>query len=167
MADWSSGLRTVSTNTVPVNDDAGPAPVVPWLRVYFMRLLREDLRRWCSNVGSAVHARAVVISRPVRRLGVFAGGPAGEQLDAVLGRGRGFGGVDGEVQPPKVVGRQVDGFEAQLDLADDRMTEGFCAGVVQPHVVTGPPDAKLLAFGGQLADQIGQVTVVRVTASLG
>src|SRR3954462_2287271 len=105
MADWSSGLRTVSTNTVPVNDDAGPAPVVPWLRVYFMRLLRgEVLRRWRPNVGSAVHARAVVISRPVRRLAVFAGGPAGEQLDAVLGRGRGFGGVDGEVQHPKVVG---------------------------------------------------------------
>jgi len=45
MADRSSGLRIVSTNTVPVNDDAGPAPVVPWLRVYLMRLLR-----WSSAV---------------------------------------------------------------------------------------------------------------------
>ena len=40
-------------------------------------------------------------------------------------------------------------------------------GAVQADVVGGPADAELVAAGGQLADQVGQVLVVGVAAGFG
>lgn len=51
-------------------------------------------------------------------------------------------------------------------LADDRVVEALGAGLVQPHVVVGPAGAELLAAGGELADEVDQITVVWVAAGL-
>jgi hypothetical protein len=56
--------------------------------------------------------------------------------------------------------------KARSRVPDDGVVEVLDAGSVQPHVVRGPPGA-VLATGGQLADEFGQVTVVGVAASLG
>jgi hypothetical protein len=47
------------------------------------------------------------------------------------------------------------------------MMDAFEACAVQLHVVAGPADAKLVAAGGELADQVGEVFVAGVASGLG
>jgi hypothetical protein len=47
------------------------------------------------------------------------------------------------------------------------VAEVFHPGLVQPDVMLGPPAAELLAAGRELADQVGQLAVVGVTAGFG
>src|ERR1700722_9612023 len=42
------------------------------------------------------------------------------------------------------------------------MVQVFDGGVVEADVVRGPADAELVALGGELADEVGEVPVVRV-----
>src|SRR3954470_659420 len=93
--------------------------------------------------------------------------PAGQELETVLGRRAGFGGVDGQGQLPAVLGGQIEGVVNQLEEADGGMSELLGPGVVQPYVVRSPTGAELLADRGQLADELAQVLVVRVAAGLG
>ena len=53
-----------------------------------------------------------------------------------------------------------------LDVADDRVAYQLRGAVVQPDVVGGPPGAKRLAAGRQLADEISQPTVIGVAPGL-
>src|SRR3954447_9810896 len=64
MADCASGFRTVSMNTVPVNQSAGPWPVVPALFVSFTRFsFGSDVRR---RSGLQEHLdRPALVHRPV------------------------------------------------------------------------------------------------------
>jgi hypothetical protein len=80
-------------------------------------------------------------------------GPAGEELEPVLGGGPGFGAVDGEVEDPVVVCGEVQGVVDEVERPDLGVVELLLAGVVDPDVVCGPPGAELLAERGQLADQ--------------
>jgi len=43
----------------------------------------------------------------------------------------------------------------------------FDAGGVHPDVVCGPSDPEPVSAGGQLSDQVGQLTVVRISTDLG
>jgi len=47
------------------------------------------------------------------------------------------------------------------------MVEELDAGGVDPDVARGPASAELLAAGGELSDQVGEVSVVRVAAGFG
>ena len=65
------------------------------------------------------------------------------------------------------VGGQVKCFVGEGELADDRVVEAFDPGAVEPDVVGGPPHAELVAAGGELADEVGQTSVVGVAAGFG
>jgi hypothetical protein len=65
------------------------------------------------------------------------------------------------------VGGQVERFVGEGELADDRVVEAFDAGAVELDVVGGPPHAELVAAGGELADEVGQTSVVGVAAGFG
>src|SRR3954447_20696953 len=73
----------------------------------------------------------------------LAGCPAGEQGECVLGRGAGFGKVGD--QGGAGAGLDGKGLEGQVEVPDDPMVQQLRAGVVDSHVVGGPPDAELLA----------------------
>src|SRR6478672_2422388 len=78
--------------------------------------------------------------------------PAAEELQRVLGARAGLGGVGEERQAG--VGGEVQPVEAQAELADDLMVEALGAGVVEANVVLGPAGAERLALGGELADEV-------------
>ena len=96
---------------------------------------------------------------------VEGGGPGGEELQGVVGRGAWLGGVGRD--PQAGVGGEVEGLERERELADDRVVEPLDAGAVEAHVVGGPPEPEVLAPGGQLTDEVRQRLVVRVVARLG
>jgi pimeloyl-ACP methyl ester carboxylesterase len=96
---------------------------------------------------------------------VEGGGPGGEELEGVVGRGAGLGGVGGD--PQAGVGGEVEGLEGEREVADDRMVQPLDASAVEADVVGGPPEAEVLVAGGQLADEVRQRLVVRVVPGLG
>ena len=107
----------------------------------------------------------VVSGRPPVRRRARCGRPAGQEVKGTL-RGRtGLGGV-GEDPLTGVTG-EFKGFVSEAKSADDRVMETFCAGAVELHVVSGPADPELLTAGRQLADQVGETSVVRVAPGLG
>lgn len=77
----------------------------------------------------------------------------------------GFGGVDAEAL--SAVGGEVEGVEVEREVAHNLMVEPLVAGAVQGDVVGCPADAERVAAGGELADEIGELPVVRVPACLG
>ena len=123
-------------------------------------------RRWALSRpwGTARRAPRPVVERGRPRLS-GGGGPAGEQVQGVLGGGPGLGGV-GE-QALAGVGGQWEGLEGQVEVADDGVVEEFDAAGVDADVVGGPAAAELVAAGGELPDQVGEVAVVGVAAGFG
>jgi hypothetical protein len=59
------------------------------------------------------------------------------------------------------VGGQVERFVAEREVADDRVVEPLGTGAVELDVVGGPPDAELVAAGGELGqcldERVGDV----------
>ena len=55
----------------------------------------------------------------------------------------------------------------EFEVADDGVVEALGAGLVGADVVRGPAGAERLAAGGELADEVGEVAVVRVAAGFG
>ena len=92
------------------------------------------------------------------------GGVAGEEVERVVGRAVGFGDVDEEVLALIGGGERLVG---KVEVADDGVVESFGAGGVDADVMGGPPGPELLATGGELADEVGQVAVVGVAAGFG
>jgi hypothetical protein len=91
-------------------------------------------------------------------------GPAGQQVEGLLGGRAGLGGVQRHAQA--VVGVDRQRLVAELDLADERVMQALAAGPVEAHVVRGPADAERLAARRELPDQVLQVAVVRVVTGL-
>ena len=91
--------------------------------------------------------------------------PTGQQVQRVLRGGSGLGGVGEEALAR--VGTQGEGLERQLDVTHDGVVEELDAGGVDPYVVGGPPDPELVAAGGQIPDQVGQLSVVGIASDLG
>ena len=54
-------------------------------------------------------------------------------------------------------GREWQFVEREDERADDGMVEALVAVVVEAHVVGGPAAAELVAEGGELAEEVGQV----------
>jgi len=65
-----------------------------------------------------------------------------------------------------VVAGLVHRLEAEGEVADDGVVQAPHAGGQRADGVSGPAAAERFAAGGQLADEVGQVTVVRVAAGL-
>jgi hypothetical protein len=55
----------------------------------------------------------------------------------------------------------------EVDQSDLGVVELLAAGVVEPHVVGRPPGADSSLRGGQLAGELVEVLVVRVSAGFG
>src|SRR3954464_16053637 len=91
--------------------------------------------------------------------------PAAENAELVLGRRSRLRAVDGEGEAG--VGRELHRVEGNTQLADNGMAEPLGAGVVQTDIVCCPTGAERIAAGGQFADQLGQLAVVRVAARFG
>jgi hypothetical protein len=92
-------------------------------------------------------------------------GPAGQELQTVVGGSARLGGVGGEGK--SLVGFEDHGLERQVEEADGWVAEVLDAGAVQADVVCGPQGAECFAAGGQFADQAGEGRVERVTACFG
>src|SRR4051794_12275894 len=82
-----------------------------------------------------------------------------------MGGRSGLGGV-GEDALTGVRG-QRKGLEGQVEVSDDGVVEELDAAGVDADVVCGPSLAELFAAGGELPDQVGEVTVVGVAAGFG
>ena len=122
-----------------------------------------------QRLGAARRSRAGVFSpsgRPawIREPGGVGGGVAGEQLERVVGRAGGLGDVDEQVLA--LVGRR-ERLVGEVEVADHGVVESLGAGGVDADVVGGPAGPELLAAGGELADEVGQVAVVGVAAGFG
>ena len=76
-------------------------------------------------------------------------------------------GTGGHADRQPGVGDKRHRLEAELHFAHDRVMDAFGAGAVKAHVVRGPELAELLAARRQLADEIGQRSVIGVLAGLG
>src|SRR3954454_19098198 len=90
------------------------------------------------------------------------GGQAAEEVERVGGASPWVGGVgeDGEAGVE-------DDFQAlvvELEVADVPVVEVLDAADVEADVVAGPVLAELVAAGRQLADEVGELAVVRVAA---
>jgi len=77
----------------------------------------------------------------------FASGPAGEEVQGLLG-GR-VGGCRIEVDALAGVAGELEGFVVELQIADQGVVEAFAAGAVIPDVMGGPAAAKVMAAGGR------------------
>src|SRR4051794_7788603 len=64
------------------------------------------------------------------------------------------------------IGRQLHRFEAERQLAHNRVLEALGSLVVEPHVVLCPQTAERLALQREFADQLAEALVIRVAASL-
>src|SRR6478736_9063800 len=64
---------------------------------------------------------------------LLAGGPGGEQLQTVGGRGTGCGGIDIELQPG--FRRQWHRLEIEIELTDHGMVEPLAARTVVAHIL--------------------------------
>src|SRR5829696_4300891 len=93
------------------------------------------------------------------------GGPAAEEVERFVRFGAGLRCESQEVQAG--IGGELHHLEGEGEIADDGVVEALGAGLVQTHVVGRPAGAELLAARGELADEVGQVAVVRVAAGLG
>src|SRR5687768_543011 len=89
----------------------------------------------------------------------------GEKGQRLL-RGRARLGGEGD-QSLTGAGCELHPLVREGEVAYDRMVELLGAGGVPADVVGGPQGAELLAAGGQLPDELGQLPVVRVAAGLG
>src|SRR4029450_14070754 len=96
------------------------------------------------------------------RILVWCRRPAGEQVQRLLRLGAGLGGVDGHRQAG--IGYELHRLEGEVQLADDRVMEALEPRVVAADVVRGPELPEQLAARRQLADEVGELTVVRVAA---
>jgi hypothetical protein len=61
-----------------------------------------------------------------------------------------------------VVGGDVHAVEAQAELTDDGVVEELDGGRMEANIVDRPVGAERLALGRELADEVRQLTVVRV-----
>jgi hypothetical protein len=91
-------------------------------------------------------------------------GPAGEEIQRLFGFRADLGGEDEHRQIR--VGDERHPFVVQLEKPDKGVVEPLGAGVVVADVVSGPACAELIASGGELADEIAEVAVERVSAGL-
>src|SRR5829696_3911567 len=96
---------------------------------------------------------------------VWCGGPAGEECERVMRGGTGLGGVGGHREPG--VGWEWQLLEREGKLADDGMAEALGAVVVEADVVGDPAGAELVAAGGELTHEVGQVAVAWVASVFG
>src|SRR4051794_4694606 len=144
--DGGGAAATESMNTSPVNQSPGPLAVSMELRVICM-----GFSPMCGLIGGA--------RRRLRRR------PGGEQAEPFCGRRPRFGGIDHEHQPRLGGDRKL--LVGERQLAYDGVLEALAAGAVGADVVVGPEPTEHVAAGGQLADQVLQGAVVRVSSGLG
>ena len=65
------------------------------------------------------------------------------------------------------VAGEMESFAGEFEVAGDRVVHDLGRGVVELHVVGGPPRTERFAAGAQLADQIRECAVVWVAAGVG
>src|SRR6202167_5404886 len=126
---------------------------------------------WCCvRMYSMAALISMALSSPNRsalagrlRLLLLIGGgrPAGEQVQGVLRSAARLGAV--AVEDQARVGDEFKRLVGQADVPDDRVVEMLDSGAVLAHVVVGPAEAEDVARGGDLADQVRQPPVGRVT----
>ena len=61
-----------------------------------------------------------------------------------------------------MVGGDVEAVEAQAELAHDWVLEVLDSGGVETHVVRSPVGAERIALRGELADEVGEISVVGI-----
>jgi len=93
------------------------------------------------------------------------GGPGSEEVERVVCRGAGLGAECEEIQAG--IGGELEYFVGEGEVADDGVGVALVAGLVGADVVRGPADAERVALGGELADEVCEVVVVRIAAGLG
>ena len=94
------------------------------------------------------------------------GDPAGQQVERLLGAASRVRRCRSRCVRP-VSAESSSDLVGELELADDRVVKALGAGLVVADVVRRPPGAELVAAGGQLADEVRELRVVRVAAGLG
>ena len=117
----------------------------------------------CHQASSVVSSFAVRLRAVLGRRWVC--GPGAEEPESFGGRRAGFGGVDGEGEAG--FGGHLETFVGEGELADDGVVEPFGAGAVVADVVAAPAGAEVVAAGGELADEVVELAVVRVAAGFG
>ena len=83
----------------------------------------------------------------------------------MLRRGVRRGGVD--VDALAGIGGQLEGFVVELERPHEGVVQALAAGAVVADVVGGPAAAEVVAAGGELADEVGEVLVVGVPSGFG
>src|SRR4051812_17273322 len=101
-------------------------------------------------------SRLHVISVMGESLGV-ACGPAGEQLQGVLGRRSGFGAVG--VEHCAGVGEQLEHVELDSYVPDDAVVDLLRAGFLLQYVVGAPAGAEFVTARGEFSDEVREVPV--------
>ena len=120
----------------------------------------------CSERATTGHdpaLRARAVERHVRRRR----GPAarGQAVQRLLGRRAGPGRVHDEDLAD--VGQQLESVVVEREVADEGVMERLAAAAVLQDVLGGPANTELLAPGGKLADEVGEVAVVGIPAGFG
>lgn len=128
------------------------------------RLAVQDLSGLRDDVPALVPPVPVLTSDPAQlcRIG---GVPRRQQLQSLRRRGGGLCDVGG--QGDRRLGVQCELLEAEGGLPDLVVVEDLRPGAVDADVVSGPPGAEVLAAGGQLADELTELLVVRRRSGLG
>ena len=130
------------------------------------RVQRREMVLARPSVGLARRSTVICIARGGAQIAIVGrGGPTGQQVQGVVGGRVDCGGVD--EQALGGVGGKRQGLEGQLEVTDDRMVDEFDAGRVDADVVGGPTASEVVAAGGELSDEVGQVTVVGIAACFG
>src|SRR4051794_5476931 len=134
VGSWIVGLGTVSTRT-------SPAPYISVARMLGF------LTKLSVSVGYGPSTDCGSFLLPDGNLGGVPLGrrPAREHFQRVLGRCAGLGGIHVDAQSR--VAWQLQRFEAQVQVSNDRVVEAFAAGAVVLYVVPGPAGAEFLAAG--------------------
>ena len=119
-----------------------------------------------------LHVVSSVVMRSGRRARVASSGlwssvaaQLASRSQRLFGLRAGLGGVDEHRQPG--VGESVSASKAEAELADDRVVEALGAGVVEADVVGRPARRGTARSRGQLADEVRELAVVRVSAGFG
>ena len=92
-------------------------------------------------------------------------GPRGEQHEPFSGGRSGLGRVNGEGEAGSAAISSPS--KARGELADYAVVEGLGTSSVVADVVCTPSTAELVAAGGQLADQVVKLLVVRISTRFG